>query len=100
MAMTKTGKDGKFVVADLKPGKYLLEVDVKKAESIINTTRSNIKHQSIVLNEVQEDQVSIEFSTGKEAKPFAPVAIEISAKQGKITGVIPREVPEKPSGAK
>lgn len=90
-------KDGEFEFANLKPGKYLL--DYQPSQSI-NTTRSNIRHQTKMKQEVQEDESLIGFVTGKEGKPFATVALEITAKAGKLTGVVTQAEPAKPGEPK
>jgi|GEM_PF-5871260 len=91
-----TGRDGKFVFENVAPGKYLL--DVPKTRAIV-TSRSNIKRPSSNLrNGVEEHELFIEFGTGRETKRFMPIEIEITAKRGKIIGVITNEAAPKKSG--
>jgi len=96
VATTKTGKDGRYVIENLAPGKYLLEVHVPKTRTTVNTSTANIRHPSaIVRNGVEEHEVFIEFGTGRDTRPYGPVEVEITAKRGKISGTITHQVAPK-----
>jgi hypothetical protein len=82
-----TGKDGKFVFANLGAGKYLLSVKMPQTKALINTTHSNIRHPGRSMeNGVEVFNVSIEL--GREQP--APVEIEITKNGGKIIGTVTR----------
>ena len=88
---TMTSREGKFTFDKLEPGKYQLSIGVTDVEPPVSTTTASTKHLTKTKDGVQVDDVTIVFGPGKEAKPLAPVDIEITAKQGKITGVVTQD---------
>ncbi len=95
-----TDNAGKFVFDNLDAGQYALSVKPKppQTKAIVSTTRSNIKHQGMkVENGVQVVTASVQL--GADA---ASAEIEITAAKGKIIGTVTSAAPaaqEKPAKA-
>ena len=89
-----TGKKGEYLIENLAPGSYTLDVQPGPKASI-NISRSNIKKpdRPPVKNGVETHVVDIEFGTSKEKKAHAPVTFEVKEKSGTISGVITQEAP-------
>ncbi len=101
-ATSRTDKNGKVVFADLEVGKYWFELGPQtQNKASINTTRSNIKHSSIIpTNGGEEQTLSIEFGQGNDPKPLGPVQFEVKTKPGKVTVVFTRAATPAPGGGK
>ena len=89
-----TGKKGEYLIENLEPGSYTLDVQ-PGPKTTTNTSRSNIKKpdRPPVKNGVETHVVDIEFGTSKEKKAHAPVTFEVKEKSGTISGVITQEAP-------
>jgi len=90
--MKITGRDGRFTFDKLNPGKYQLSIIFGNGKQPDNIGSLETKRQSTTNDGVQVDDVSFTFGLGKESKPLAPVDIEITAKQGRVTGLISRDM--------
>ena len=78
---------GKFVFNNLPAGKYELSVTMPQTRAAVNTSRSNIKHPNLrVENGTQVADVAITLGTGQPE----PVEIEITKDGGNITGTVAR----------
>ena len=86
VAHTTTGSDGKFVFSNLDAGKYQLSVTGPQSKSFINTTRSNIKHQSLAVG-IGAQVTTVSVQLGAQA---VTDEIEITASKGQITGTVNR----------
>lgn len=86
IATGKTGADGKFVFDNLAPGKYVVSFAQPQTRAMVSTTRSNIKHQSLMLTGVQVLDLAV--AIGQDV--LAPYAIEITSAHGRITGTVTR----------
>lgn len=82
-----TDNAGRFVFDNLTAGQYVLSVNppLSTTKQSINTTRSNIKGQSMVGNGVQVVTASVQLGAGS-----ASADIDITAAKGKITGTVTR----------
>lgn len=80
-----TDSAGKFAVDNLEAGNYALtfKLPPPQTKQIISTTRSNIKHQSIVTDGVEELTLSVELGVGTTS-----VEVEITKDTGNIHGTV------------
>jgi hypothetical protein len=82
-----TGKDGKFVFANLEAGKYLLSVKMPQTKTVVNTSHSNIRHPGRSMENGVE-VVNVSNTLGRDQP--APVEIEITKNGAKIIGTVTR----------
>ena len=93
VASATTDNAGRFVFDNSAAGRYVLSVS-PQTKQLVNTTRSNIKHPSVMANGVQVVTASVSLGAGP-----ASAEIEISAATGRIAGAVTRAAAPKEVGA-
>ena len=83
VGMTKTDDKGTYKIEGLEPGNYEVEFP-----SVINTSRSNIRHLGVV-------ELDVELDQGKEAKGKSSMKLTIKDKKSTLSGVVSKAAPKK-----